>query len=63
MNKIQLVGNLAGDPELRQTSQGISVCTFRVAVNRRIANANGEREAISFPWLPGGALAKTAPST
>ena len=49
MNKIQLVGNLAGDPELRQTSQGISVCTFRVALNRRIANANGEREADFIP--------------
>ncbi len=35
MNKVILVGNLARDPELRQTPQGTSVVRFTVAVSRR----------------------------
>ena len=35
MNKIILIGNLTRDPELRTTPQGISVCDFTIAVNRR----------------------------
>ena len=35
MNKVILVGNLARDPELRQTPNGISVARFTIAVSRR----------------------------
>lgn len=35
MNKIFLIGNLTRDPELRTTPNGVPVCTFTVAVNRR----------------------------
>lgn len=35
MNKLFIIGNLTRDPELRSTPQGISVCSFTVAVNRR----------------------------
>ena len=35
MNKLTIIGNLTKAPELRQTSTGIQVCTFTVAVNRR----------------------------
>ena len=35
MNKIFLIGNLTRDPELTETSSGIAVCTFSIAVNRR----------------------------
>lgn len=45
MNKCVLVGNLTHDPELAQTSSGISVCKFSIAVNRRYEDANGERQA------------------
>ena len=45
MNKVVLIGNLAADPELRKTSSDISVCTFRLAVQRRFANQQGVREA------------------
>ena len=44
MNKCILVGNLTRDPELSQTSSGISLCRFSIAVNRSYSNANGERE-------------------
>ncbi len=48
MNKLFIIGNLTSDPELRTTSTGISVCTMNVAVNRRFANANGERQTEYF---------------
>ncbi|WP_415907029.1 single-stranded DNA-binding protein [Oleiharenicola sp. Vm1] len=32
-NKLVLVGNLTGDPELRYTPQGKAVASFRLAVN------------------------------
>ena len=35
MNKVILVGNLARDPELRQTPNGIPTARFTVAVSRR----------------------------
>ncbi|MBQ5782526.1 MAG: single-stranded DNA-binding protein [Oscillospiraceae bacterium] len=45
MNVVCLVGRLTADPELRQTPNGINVCSFSVAVNRAFSNANGERQA------------------
>lgn len=45
MNKCILVGNLTRDPELTQTTSGVSLCRFSIAVNRNYSNANGEREA------------------
>lgn len=35
MNKLTIIGNLTGDPELRTTKSGVNVCTFTVAVNRK----------------------------
>ena len=35
MNRLTIIGNLTGDPELRTTQTGKEVCTFTVAVNRR----------------------------
>lgn len=35
MNKLTIIGNLTKDPELRSTPDGVSVCDFTVAVNRR----------------------------
>ena len=34
-NKVILIGNFVADPELKQTPTGISVCRFRLAVQRR----------------------------
>ena len=44
MNKAILVGRLTADPELKATTNGVSVCSFSVAVNRRFAGANGDRK-------------------
>lgn len=45
MNRIILIGNLTRAPELRVTNTGTSVCNFTLAVNRRMPNAQGVREA------------------
>lgn len=34
LNKAILMGRLSADPELRQTANGVSVVSFRIAVNR-----------------------------
>ena len=48
MNKVYLIGNLARDPELSETTSGIPFCRFSIAVNRTFANAEGNREADFF---------------
>lgn len=35
MNKVQLIGRLTADPELKTTSSGVNVCSFTLAVSRR----------------------------
>ena len=35
LNKVILGGRLTADVELKQTPQGVSVCSFSIAVNRR----------------------------
>jgi len=49
MNRVMMIGNLASDPELRKTPSDVSVCTFRIAVQRRFSNQQGVREADFFP--------------
>jgi single-strand DNA-binding protein len=39
-NKVILVGNMAADPELKQSTSGVSVCSFNIAVNRKMAKNN-----------------------
>ena len=46
-NKVILVGNMTADPELKQTREGTSVCSFSIAVNRRFAK-NGECDFITI---------------
>lgn len=44
MNKWFGIGNLTKDPELLTTQNGTSYARFTIAVSRRFANADGERE-------------------
>ena len=44
MVKVWLTGNLTKDSELTKTANGISVCKFSVAVQRKYANADGKKE-------------------
>lgn len=43
LNKVQLIGNLTRDPELRYTPQGTAVCTFGLATNRSWTTEGGEK--------------------
>jgi len=44
LNKVQLIGNLTRDPELRYTPQGTAVCTFGLATNRSWTTEAGEKK-------------------
>jgi len=44
LNKVQLIGNLTRDPELRYTPQGTPVCTFGVATNREWTDQSGQKQ-------------------
>ena len=48
MNKVIMAGRLTKDPELRQTTSGVSVASFAIAVNRMYKNADGSRTADFF---------------
>ena len=48
MNKIVLIGNLTHDPETRSTPNGVTVCSFTIAVNRRFASQGGEKQTDFF---------------
>ncbi len=49
LNKVQLIGNLTRDPELRYTPQGTAVCTLGLATNRSWTTESGEkREETEF---------------
>lgn len=45
MNKVILVGNMVADPEYQTTASGISLCRFRIAVQRKFKNDKGEYES------------------
>lgn len=48
MNKVMLIGNLTRDPELSTIPSGVSVCKFSIAVNRRFADTEGNRQTDFF---------------
>ncbi len=43
LNKVVLAGRITADPELKQTTSGISVLSFTIAVNRRFSSRNSEQ--------------------
>lgn len=43
LNRVQLIGNLTRDPELRYTPTGAGVCTFSLATNRSWTDDKGEK--------------------
>jgi len=44
LNKVQLIGNLTRDPELRYTPNGTAVCTLGLATNRQWVTESGEKK-------------------
>ena len=44
LNSVCLMGRLVADPELRQTPSGVSVCSFRIAVDRTYQPKGQEKQ-------------------
>ena len=45
LNVVAIMGRLVADPELRTTTQGTNVCTFRIACERNYAKPGEQRQA------------------
>ena len=43
LNKIMLIGNVGGDPEIRATSSGTRVAKFSLATNRQWKDSSGQQ--------------------
>lgn len=57
MNRVVLIGRLAGDPEMRTTQSGKQVVSFTLAVDRR-HTAEGQPTADFIPCVAWGKLAE-----
>lgn len=44
MNKVELIGRLTNDVELKATSNEVAFCNFTLAVDRRFKDASGQRQ-------------------
>ena len=44
LNKIILQGRLTADPDLRQTTSGVFICSFTVAADRDFKGKDGEKQ-------------------
>ena len=51
LNQVVLMGRLVADPEMRKTSSDISVCRFRVAIDRDYQRQGEERQADFIPCV------------
>ena len=45
MNKVNLIGRLTKDPEIKMTSNATTFCAFTIAVDRHYKDADGNRQA------------------
>ena len=48
LNRVILMGRLVSDPELKTTANGVSVTSFRIAVDRSYVKSGEERKADFF---------------
>lgn len=51
LNVVALMGRLVADPQLRQTTTGKNVASFRIAVDRGRKDANGHNQADFFDFV------------
>lgn len=45
MNKVELIGRLTKDPEVKLTTNQTAYCNFTVAVDRRFKDKDGQRQS------------------
>jgi single-strand DNA-binding protein len=63
LNKVQLIGNLGADPELRYTTNGLAVATLNIATNERFRSSNSDEWQERTEWhrvIAWGKLAEIA---
>lgn len=51
LNRVQIIGNLGADPEIRTTRSGIKVANLRVACNERGKDGDGN-PTTKTEWIP-----------
>jgi single-strand DNA-binding protein len=44
LNKVQLIGNLGADPEMRSTNTGVRLAKLRIATSRRWTDRQGQQQ-------------------
>lgn len=47
-NKVILGGRLTADPELKQTTSGVALVSFKIAVNRRFTGKDAQQQEADF---------------
>lgn len=60
MNKVTLIGRATMDATLTETSTGVKVSSFNIAVKRDYTSADGERKTDFFPVVCWRGLAEIA---
>ena len=50
LNKVQIIGHLGADPELRYTSNGLAVATMNIATNERFKPPDSEEWQERTEW-------------
>lgn len=50
MERVEIIGNLVRDPEVREVNGGRNVCSFDVAVNRRVSGRDEARYYNVTAW-------------
>lgn len=50
LNKVMLIGNLGSDPEVRHTSSGLPVATFRMATSWTTRGSEGGQREENTEW-------------
>lgn len=52
LNRVELIGNLTADPEIRETPNGKKVAAFSIATNKKWKDENGvAQESVEFHSL------------
>ena len=59
MNRVQILGRLGKDPELRKTQTGDSIASFNLAVSEKWTDKQGEKQEHT-EWIPVVVFGKAA---
>ena len=52
VNRVEMIGWLGMDPEMRFIPSGVAVCSFRVATKRAVGRMDSGERIIETEWLP-----------